>query len=188
MKQTKETTSPNDPLSSQLFTLDEKSYGNNYRKHLFMQYKLCVEMADRVSSRRNTANNFFLSVNTLLVAIIGALSQLGSSSISYILLWAIIASIAGILFCLCWATTIRRYRDLNNAKFNVINAIEKRLPASAFTTEWKYLCRGKSADEYTHLTAVEYWVPIIFVALYALLIIVISILSWNLLSHGLLDP
>jgi hypothetical protein len=107
---------------------------------------------------------------------------------SYSLLWAIIASVAGVLFCLCWATTIRRYRDLNNAKFNVINSIEKKLPASAFTSEWKYLCQGKNADEYGHLTAVEYWVPMIFAALYVLLIFVVSILSWNLLSHGLLDP
>jgi quinol-cytochrome oxidoreductase complex cytochrome b subunit len=188
VKQTKENTVQDDPPSSQLFTVDEKSYGNNYKKHLFMQYKLCVEMADRTSSRRITANNFFLSVNTLLVAAIGALSRLGSNSISYSLLWAIIASVAGILFCLCWATTIRRYRDLNNAKFNVINAIEKKLPASAFTSEWKYLCQGKNADEYRHLTAVEYWVPMIFAALYVLLIIVVVILSWNLLSHGLLDP
>lgn len=188
MKETKENTSQDDIPGSQLSAVDEKSYGSNYKKHLFMQYKLCVEMADRTSSRRITANNFFLSVNTVLVAVIGALSRLGSISISYSLLWAIIASVAGVLFCLCWATTIRRYRDLNNAKFNVINAIEKKLPASAFTSEWKYLCRGKNADEYRHLTAVEYWVPMIFAALYVLLIIVVSILSWNFLSHGLLDP
>ena len=32
-------------------------------------YKLAVEMADRVSSRRATANAFFLTVNTGLVAV-----------------------------------------------------------------------------------------------------------------------
>lgn len=188
MKQTKENSSHADLPDSQLFAIDEKSYGSIYKKHLLEQYKLCVEMADRISARRSTANNFFLSVNTLLVAVIGVLSRLGSNSVSFSLLWAIIASTAGILFCLCWATTIRRYRDLNMAKFNVINAIEKKLPASAFKTEWTYLCQEKKADEYKHLTAVEYWVPMIFVALYVLLIIVISILSWNLLSRGLLDP
>lgn len=188
MKETKDKSSPTDLPDSQLFAVDEKSYGNTYKKHLFEQYKLCVEMADRISARRSTANSFFLSANTLLVAVIGVLSQLGSNSISFSLLWAIIASAAGILFCLCWAATIRRYRDLNTAKFNVINAIENRLPASAFKTEWEYLRQGKKAEEYKHLTAVEHWVPVIFAALYVLLIIVISILSWNLLSRGLLDP
>lgn len=188
MKRTNESTSQEDLFSSQLLATDEKSYGRDYKKHLFMQYKLCVEMADRVSSRRATANNFFLSVNTLLVAVIGALSRLGTTSISNVLLWAIIASIVGALFCLCWATTIRRYRDLNNAKFKVINAIEKKLPASAFTSEWKCLCQEKNLDEYRHLTASEFWVPMIFVVLYALLIVVMSILSWNQFSQGLLDP
>lgn len=188
MKETQDKSAPTDLPDSQLFTVDEKSYGNTYKKHLLEQYKLCVEMADRISARRSTANSFFLSVNTLLVAAIGILPQLGSNFISFSLLWAIIASAAGILFCLCWATTIRRYRDLNMAKFDVINAIEERLPASAFKTEWKYLCKEKKADEYKHLTATEHWVPIIFAALYVLLIVVTLILSRSLLYRGLLDP
>ncbi|MGW1594955.1 RipA family octameric membrane protein [Streptomyces sp. NPDC002343] len=34
-------------------------------------YKLAVEMADRVSARRGTANAFFLSVQTALVTVLG---------------------------------------------------------------------------------------------------------------------
>lgn len=176
MKHTRENVSQDDFPDSQLFSFDEKAYGSNYKKHLLEQYKLCVEMADRISSRRSTANKFFLSINTLLVSVIGALSRLGSNTIPFNLLWAILASVAGILFCWCWATTIRSYRDLNTAKFTVINAIEKRLPASAFTCEWKCLNPEKKASEYRPLTAVEYWVPIIFAALYVLLIVVILIL------------
>ncbi len=176
MKRTKNSEPPANLLNAQLFATDEKSYGKTYKKHLLDQYKLCVEMADRISARRSTANNFFLSVNTLLVAVIGAFSRLASGSIAFNFLWAIIASAAGILFCLCWATTIRRYRDLNMAKFNVINAIEEKLPVTPFKTEWQYLCQGKKAGEYTHLTTVEYYVPTIFVALYVLLIIALSIL------------
>src|SRR5262245_9792406 len=41
-----------------------------FQNHLLEQYKLYVEMADRISQRRGTANTFFLTVNT---AIIGAL-------------------------------------------------------------------------------------------------------------------
>ena len=33
------------------------------------QYKLYVEMADRISSRRQNANSFFLSINTAIVAL-----------------------------------------------------------------------------------------------------------------------
>ena len=115
-------------LRAQLFIIDEKTYGKNYKKHLLEQYKLCVEMADKISSRRSTANSFFLSVNTLLITAIGILSRLGSSFATFSSLWGVMTSIAGILFCWTWLVTIQRYRDLNDAKFNVINAIERRLP------------------------------------------------------------
>ena len=36
---------------------------------LLEQYKLYVEMADRISQRRQSANNYFLSVNILLFSI-----------------------------------------------------------------------------------------------------------------------
>jgi hypothetical protein len=41
-------------------------------------YKLAVEMADRVSARRATANAFFLTVNTALLAFVssGSLNML----------------------------------------------------------------------------------------------------------------
>jgi hypothetical protein len=41
-------------------------------KRYFQQYKLAVEMADRISARRLTANTVFLTVNTVLAAVLGA--------------------------------------------------------------------------------------------------------------------
>ncbi len=38
----------------------------NYRTAILEQYKLYVEMADRVSSRRGLTNTFFLTLNTLV--------------------------------------------------------------------------------------------------------------------------
>lgn len=45
-------------------------YGSEFEKHLFEQYKLYVEMADRISTRRMWANSFFLSVHTALIAVL----------------------------------------------------------------------------------------------------------------------
>ncbi|WP_283130696.1 RipA family octameric membrane protein [Enterovibrio norvegicus] len=43
-------------------SLDEQSYHSDYyQEHLFEQYKLYLEMADRISSRRQGTNTFFLS-------------------------------------------------------------------------------------------------------------------------------
>jgi len=159
-------------LETQLFAVDEKTYGRNYKKHLLAQYKLCVEMADKISSRRSTANNFFLSVNTLLITAIGILSRFGSSFATFSLWWIVITSFAGILFCWTWLVTIRCYRNLNDAKFKTINAIEQKLPVAAFDVEWRCLNPENKTTKYPQLTKVERWVPLIFAFLYFVLMLI----------------
>ncbi len=63
-------------ISFGLFKTKSESYGSKYKDDLFEQYKLYVEMADRVSERRSTANNFFLAANTLLISVFGAVVHL----------------------------------------------------------------------------------------------------------------
>ncbi len=47
--------------------LNKNSMADNNHTILEM-YKLHTEMADRVSQRRNTANNLFVTINTSIVA------------------------------------------------------------------------------------------------------------------------
>ena len=57
---------------------DQKYYMENeelYEHHILDQYKLYVEMADRISSRRNSANIFFLTLNSTILTIIGFLFE-----------------------------------------------------------------------------------------------------------------
>ncbi|MFJ8311669.1 MULTISPECIES: hypothetical protein [unclassified Streptomyces] len=139
-----------------------------YHAAVFEQYKLCVEMADRVSARRNLANTFFLTLHSGLVAFLGAwLSQEHRGRLSVLLL------LAGLLvllaMCTAWWFTLRSYRQLNEGKFRVIGALEERLPARAFRAgEWEALHRGEDWRVYLPLTRVERWVPVIFGATYAL--------------------
>ncbi|MDP9439307.1 MAG: hypothetical protein M3P49_11260 [Actinomycetota bacterium] len=87
-------------------------------------YKLAVEMADRVTARRGTANAFFVKVNTALLAFLG-LAELNVE-------WPV--AVGGVVISLTWALLIKSYRDLNRAKFEVINEAEKRLPSRFSTT------------------------------------------------------
>ena len=130
-------------------------------------FKLAVEMADRISARRALANTFFLTVNTGLAALLG-----GNN-----LRWYVAA--AGILFALAWWALLRSYRKLNWAKFEVINAIEPRLPLQPFSDEWRLLESTKAPRRlwplrelwawlrgYHELGALERIVPLAFVAIY----------------------
>jgi hypothetical protein len=134
-----------------------------YQEAIFEQYKLCVEMADRVSARRGVANGFFLSLNTAVLTAAGVLwSHLTTSA------WLLLFPLAVLLVQTgAWFWLIRSYRQLNTAKYVVVGAMEERLPASPYwRAEWNALGEGKSKARYWPLTHLEQWVPVIFAGLY----------------------
>jgi hypothetical protein len=123
-------------------------------------YKLAVEMADRVSARRATANAFFLTINTALLAFV--------SSGSLDALWLV--ALAGIALSGTWWVLLKSYRDLNAAKFQVITEMESILDAKIFNDEWTRLKENRPEGwrgTYAEFGAVERFVPLIFAALYA---------------------
>ncbi|MCK5601372.1 hypothetical protein KAR91_05880 [Candidatus Pacearchaeota archaeon] len=147
--------------------LSPEEYGEKYRDHLMEQYKLYVEMADRISARRMKTNTFFLSINTGLVSAIAAFGK-GLD------LWAMIAICVGAtVLCYVWMRVIKSYRQLNTAKYKVIGRLEKFLPTSPYwSLEWAELGEGKDPRKYTPLTALERWVPIVFILIYIYLTVV----------------
>ncbi|MCX5197016.1 hypothetical protein OOK31_24490 [Streptomyces sp. NBC_00249] len=85
----------------------------------------------------------------------------------------VLAAVAGLIIlltqCLTWFVMVRSYRQLNGAKFVVIGALEKKLPAFAYSeAEWFLLGEGRDWRKYLPLTHVEQWVPLIFATAYVL--------------------
>ena len=136
-----------------------------YRADLLDQYKLYLEMADRISARRQAANSFFLAVNTGLVGFIGYLAAKSEDEFSWVI------GIAGVTLSYGWHRLILSYQGLNTAKFKVIHAIEKRLPLSPYDAEWEYLGRGENYDLYKPFTNIELNVPWVFVILHSFVIL-----------------
>jgi hypothetical protein len=161
-------------LDDTLLKTDPSQYGSLYLPHLLDQYKLYVEMADKISERRSTANSFFLSANTLLVSLYGILgaavegATASASTTSRLGLWLYSVPVAGLLLSVTWATLIKSYRQMNAGKFIVVHALESRLPAALYKAEWQALGEGKS-HQYLPFTHVEAAVPWIFSILYVLL-------------------
>ncbi|KKL90219.1 hypothetical protein LCGC14_1906870 [marine sediment metagenome] len=143
-------------------TCSEKDYGEHYKPHLLEQYKLYVEMADRISARRQTANSFFLSVNTAIIALVGYINFGSKTKASFY--WLV--SLAGMLLCFIWYRLVRSYKDLNSAKFKVVNEIEKELPIAPYDREWEKVGRGKDPKLYLPFTHIEIFVPWVFFAIH----------------------
>lgn len=135
----------------------EKWNGNEY----FEQYKMYVESAEKVSDRRANANAFFISLNTVLISIVGYFSSLLDNALLLVLL----LSVAGILSSVLWHRLLISYGQLNSAKFEVIQALEEELPVQLFKEEWNLLLK-KSEQRYLTLTQTEKFVPALFGLLY----------------------
>ncbi|HUN08571.1 MAG TPA: hypothetical protein PLQ56_18335 [Aggregatilineales bacterium] len=151
-----------------------------WRTALLEQYKLYVEMADKVSERRNTANSFFLTANTLLITIFSGLvvfqngnGPQGGSGISirhlqqeplfgYVMTCV---TLAGMALCITWIMLISRYKNLNRAKFIIIQQLEEHLPAKPYTAE-----DAVPAGRFKALTNRERVIPFIFIILYTVIL------------------
>jgi hypothetical protein len=135
-----------------------------YSNALLEQYKIYVEMADRISARRSLTNTFFLTLNSTVFTIIGVFWSNRPHGASWLLIFPVLVLIGQ---CLAWFWLVRSYRQLNAAKYAVIGALEERLPASPYwRAEWTALGEGKDPARYWPLTHLEQWIPTLFAACY----------------------
>lgn len=135
-----------------------------YESAVLEQYRLYVEMADRVSARRGLTNSFFLTLNTGIFTLVAAFGKTPSDSKEWWLAFPLVAVFGQ---CCAWFYLVRSYRLLNSAKFQVVGALEERLPASPFwKAEWWALGEGKDRARYWPLSHIEQWIPILFALAY----------------------
>ncbi len=155
-------------IQKMLFVSSNEKYGDKYIEHLLDQYKNYVNAAEKISDRRQKTNEFFLALNTALVAILSfATTKVIHTEINFILS---VSSLAGLTICYLWFRIIASYKGLNDAKFKVIHQIETRLPLALYDTEWEMLERGENKKIYWPFTHIELLVPKIFMGIYLLIL------------------
>jgi|Deesub1362A_J573_1020465.scaffolds.fasta_scaffold04659_7 hypothetical protein len=139
-------------------SVDKNKYGEKFNEHLLEQYKLYVEMADRISERRMQTNKFYISLLSGLLALLSILVSVGKLNQTLIF---VIVSLLGIALCILWHINIRSYRQLNSGKFKVIHEMEQNLPFPCYDKEWEILGEVKEKSKYLQLTRVEKYIPLI---------------------------
>jgi len=154
-------------VDKMLFVSASEKYGDKYIEHLLEQYKIYINATEKISDRRQKANEFFLALNTGIVTLLGFVKEKKESLTSTVCL----ASFAGMLICYLWYRMVRSYKGLNDGKFKIIHAIEARLPLALYDTEWEMLGRGKDKKIYWPFTHIELKIPWIFIIIYIGLVI-----------------
>lgn len=147
--------------------MKKEDYKGDYNKDLLEQYKLYVDMMDRISSRRYKSNYFYISLLSGMLAILSLVFEqnilLNDSILSYT---PIFISILGICLCMTWVIHIGSYRQINDAKFEIIYEMEECLPYKCYKREWDKVKKKK----YVKLTIIEQIIPLIFIVLYVILL------------------
>ena len=137
---------------------DEKDF-TEYNRQLFEQYKIYVDLSDKISQRRVTVNSFFITANAALLTVASWFKD-DFGKYMYLI------SVIGIVVSLFWYFSIRSYKQLNTGKFKVVHEIESRLPLNLFAYEWEVLGKGKLFNTYWPLSHIEQKIPIVFGVLY----------------------
>ena len=99
-------------------------------------------------------------------------------------------TVAGLILALAWRSLLVSFGQLNTGKFEVINELEKLLPAAIYSAEWIALGEGKDPKKYRSFTAREVWVPTVFFVIYcvsaiALLLNLLSVVDLSMLAEWL---
>jgi hypothetical protein len=151
---------------------DEKDYGALYERHYFEQYKLYLNSIEHISDRRDRANQYFITINSRMLLLIGLVVQYASGYKSLLLsglcVFGVIVSI--IFYCL-----INAYKQLNTGKFKILYQIENSLPIELYKQEWEAIGKGENKKLYFPFSCIEKIIPIVFGVSYFLLMIGIII-------------
>jgi hypothetical protein len=172
-------TSKNNSINSQINQLSrdkvsEDIYGTDFHLHLLEQYKIYIEMMDRVTSRRLQTSSIYISLLSALLALLAITNnkELFDGS-QKIVLFSI--SLLGLVICFLWNINVRSYKQLNSLKFKVIHEMESYLPFPCYDREWQILKEDKT-KKYIRLANIEQYIPLVL-ALPYLSLFLYSILS-----------
>lgn len=140
--------------------MDSLNNINDDNKNMILeQYKLYVEMADKISQQRSLTNSFYITINTALLAFVGIKGE------TMDIFLYVIAGI-GIVLSILWFFNIRSYSQLNSGKFQIIHQMEELMPFRVYKTEWEFLGKGEKWSVYYPVSHIEKCIPIVFSILY----------------------
>ncbi len=117
-------------------TEGNESFTDSEMQLILEQYRIMIETSEKLMERRQETVNLYTTLCTTLIALIGASFAFGNLSICGIIL--LLSGLILVILCRNWQLSLSSYDLNNNGKFQVINLLEKKLPAEIFECEYRY--------------------------------------------------
>ena len=167
-------------LKNEIILLETKQYdifSKNYNKilnerkeetvqQLFEQYKLYQQTTEELENRKQSLNNFFLSLNTAMIAFCSAIIASETLSQKERLALLFFAIVTGIGFNKYWCIEINRLKIINTAKLRLINSIEQQLPLQLYYEEYKIMSNELNGWHYKNTFRDRKLMPNMFIWFY----------------------
>lgn len=156
----------------------------------FEEYKFFVESTQHLSERRQAATRTYLTVRTVIFAVLAFLvrdARLGG--------WGVVLSlplfVVGMLACRIWSRIISQYKELIGWRYEQLMSMEGEIPEShqMYRKEWEQFYQPRQGRERFGFSRLEAWLPRLFFALYLVYVaglIVAAAVGW--LSAGTPAP
>ena len=156
-------------MNKELFSMSNMK-PDSFSWLLLEEYKIMLDTSERMMDRRQGTNSFYITLCTAMLTVIVGFVATKANTFAWS---AVTFVISGMMLFICdnWKRTLEAYGLSNQAKYEVLNKIEEKLPASIFNSEWKY---GKSI-KYSSYSKRESKVPLIFSVLFILIMIAMLI-------------
>jgi hypothetical protein len=134
-----------------------------FPSNLFEQYQLFVEETARISDRRHSTSNLFLSVNSVLVGAVALLIQQSGGKGSPLLTFlAFLLVGAGSVLCILWLQFLLRYANRLRVRFLYLSKLEQMNPSLLLSV---FSNKELRTESFSHLEA---RIPVVFLVTYAL--------------------
>jgi hypothetical protein len=146
------------------------------KDRLFEQYKLFLHTSEDLVTRRQVINNFYITINSILISLFATLVTLLIKE-PYLFVLVLIFCTVGIVVSTSWKKIIISYGNLNACKMRIVSIIERDLPLSLFDSEWALLSHKLNRKKYVSFTESEAKIPKIFIILYSITLILTLLYS-----------
>ena len=139
-----------------------------YFTALLEQWKTANELTANISAQRNNINNFYMSLLSLLIGGILLSDRLmAEQAIAKTVMLVLILAV-GLACCITWVNQVEKCKRINYQKYQIIDALEKQLPANVLSFESQIPTEkkpGKALSDYEKSLAIIFGLAISLIVL-----------------------